>query len=140
MSSNVRDMESLLNKVIFLSRLFDREPDLETVKEALKDYADKTEESITAERVIECVCRYFNIQVEDLTGKKKTREIVEPRQTCMYLIHEIVGMPLASIGNLFGGRDHTTVMHSRDKIAALSQSNVKMKVALSDIKEMVFKK
>ena len=140
MASNVRNMESLLNKVIFLSRLYDTEPDIATVKEALKDYADKTEESITAERVIECVCKYFNVAREELTGKKKNREIVEPRQICMLLIHDVVGMPLASIGSLFGGRDHTTVMHARDKIMSLSQSNIKVKVALNEIREMVFKK
>ena len=140
MSSNVRDMESLLNKVIFLSRLYDQEPDIGMVKEALKDYADKTEESITADRVMECVCKYFNVSMDDLTGKKKNREIVEPRQICMFLIHDIVGIPLASIGNLFGGRDHTTVMHARDKILQLSQNNIKVKVSLSDIRETVFKK
>ena len=140
MSSNIRDMESLLNKVIFLSRLQEREPGVDMVKEALKDYDDKSEESVTADRVLECVCKYFNVTKDDLTGKKKNREIVEPRQVCMYLIHEIVGLPLAAVGNVFGGRDHTTVMHARDKISSILQTNIKIKVAVNDIKDMVLKR
>lgn len=73
MSSNIRDMESLLNKVIFLSRLYNTAPGIETVKEALKDYTDKTEESITPEHVIDCTCRYFNVSKEELLGKKKNK-------------------------------------------------------------------
>ncbi|MCL2061433.1 MAG: chromosomal replication initiator protein DnaA [Firmicutes bacterium] len=138
--SNVRAMESILNKVNFLSRLNEQEPSIETVTEALKDYSDKNEEFVTAERVIYCTCKYYNVRSEDLTGKKKNREIVEPRQVCIYLITELLSLPLASIGSLFGGRDHTTVMHARDKIAGLVQSNIKIKVAVSDIKEMVLKR
>lgn len=141
MSNNVRDMESLLNKVIFLSRLYDSAPSIDLVKEALKDYDDKSEESVSAERIIDCVCRYFNVTREELIGKKKTKEIVEPRQVCMYLITDILpDLPLAAIGDMFGGRDHTTVMHARDKITEKMQSNVKTKNAVTDIHDMVYKK
>ncbi|MDE6398790.1 MAG: chromosomal replication initiator protein DnaA [Clostridiales bacterium] len=139
-SDNVRDMESLLNKVIFLSRLYNSVPSLELVGEALKDYTDKTEESVSAERIIECVCRYFSVTREDLTGKKKTKEVVEPRQVCIYMITDMLALPLATIGDMFGGRDHTTVMHARDKIAEKLPVNQKLKVAVADIKDMVLKK
>jgi len=138
-SSNIRDLEGLLNRVIFLSRLGENTPSIDMVKEALKDSNEKSEESVSADRVIECVCRYYNISKEDLTGKKKTREIAEPRQICMYLVNEIVGLPLARVGESFGGRDHTTVMHARNKVLGLLQSNVKVKLAVNDIKDMVFK-
>lgn len=140
MSSNIRDMESLLNKVIFLSRLYNTDPNIELVQEALKDYSDKTEESVSADRIIDCVCRYFNVTREELTGKKKTKEVVEPRQICIYLITDMLALPLATIGGLFGGRDHTTVMHARDKVAEKMNVNQKCKVAVSDIKDMVLKK
>ena len=140
LSNNIRDMESLLNKVIFLSRLYETEPSIDTVTEALKDYADRSEEAISADTVISCACKYFNVSREDLVGKKKSREIVEPRQICIYVITELLALPLATIGNIFGGRDHTTVMHARDKVAASLSTNIKNKVAVQDIKDMVLKK
>lgn len=141
MSSNIRDMESLLNKVIFLSRLYDRAPTVDMAQEALKDYSDKSDSStITPEQIMDCVCKYFSVSKEDLQGKKKTKEIVEPRQVCIYIIYDMLDLPLATIGNLFGGRDHTTVMHARDKIAEKMNSAPKVKVAVQDIKDMVLKK
>ena len=138
--SNIRDMESLLNKVIFLSRLYNAPPGLDIVREALKDYSDKNEESITADIITECVCRYYNVTKDDLVGKKKTKEIVEPRQVCFYLITDMLALPLKTIGEMFGGRDHTTIMHARDKVAEKMQTSQKLKVAVSDIKDMVLKK
>lgn len=140
MSSNIRDMESLLNKVIFLSRLYNSAPSTELVQEALKDYSDKTEESVSADIITDCVCRYFNVSKDELVGKKKNKEIVEPRQICIYLITDMLALPLATIGAMFGGRDHTTIMHARDKVAEKLQTNPKLKVAVSDIKDMVLKK
>ncbi len=109
------------------------------VKEALRDYADKSEEAITGERIIECACKYYNITKADLCGKMRNREIVEPRQVCIYIMTELTAMPLASIGEILGGRDHTTIMHARDKVAAAIQTNAKTKVAVSDIKDMALK-
>ncbi len=95
---------------------------------------------MSAERIIECVCRYFNVSKEELVGKKKTKEVVEPRQICIYLITDMLALPLATIGGMFGGRDHTTVMHARDKVAERLPVQQKLKVAVSDIKDMVLKK
>lgn len=140
MSSNIRDMESLLNKVIFLSRLYNTAPSIETVKEALKDYNDKSEESITADHVIDCTCKYFNITRDEILGKKKTKELVEPRQICIYIITDMLSLPLATIGSIFGGRDHTTMIHARDKVSAALSTNIKTKVAVQDIKDMLLNK
>jgi len=138
-SSNIRDLEGVLNRVIFLSRLNEGKPTIELVSEALKDANEKSEESVTSDKVIECVCRYYNVSKDDMLGKKKTREVAEPRQICMYLINEVVGLPLARVGESLGGRDHTTVMHARNKVLEQIQSNVKVKLAVNDIKEMLFK-
>lgn len=138
--SNIRDMESILNKVIFLSRLYNAPPSCDLVREALKDYSEVAEDSVTADRITECVCRYYNVKKEDLVGKKKTKEIVEPRQVCFYLITDMLALPLKTIGEMFGGRDHTTIMHARDKVAEKMQTNQKTKVEVSDIKDMILKK
>ncbi|MDR2202201.1 MAG: chromosomal replication initiator protein DnaA [Clostridiales bacterium] len=140
MSNNIRDMEGLLNKVIFLSRLYETEPKIETVREALKDYADRTEEAVSADAVIECTCKYFGVSKDELVGKKKSREIVEPRQICIYIITELLALPLAAIGNIFGGRDHTTVMHARDKVAQALNTSNKTRTSVQDIKNMLLKK
>lgn len=141
MSDNVRDMESLLNKVIFLSRLYGNEPSVDLVREALKDYADQAEESVSVERIVDCVCAMYGVSRDDLVGKKKNKEVVEPRQICMYLITELIPeLPLAAIGAEFGGRDHTTVMHARDKISEKMAQNAKLKTAVADLRDMVLKK
>ena len=138
--TNVRDLEGLLNRVVFLSRLRNSTATLEMVQEAIKDVGVKSEEAVTADKVIDCVCQYYNISKDDLVGKKKTKEIAEVRHICMYLIGEIVGLPLARVGECFGGRDHTTVINARNKVLNLLQTNVKVKLAVQDVKDMVHKK
>ena len=77
---------------------------------------------------------------EDLIGKKKNKEIVVPRQICIYLICDILGqsVPLVSIGEYFGGRDHTTIMHARDKISEEIKTNEVVAGRVKDIKDKIF--
>ena len=138
--SNIRDMESLLNKVIFLSGLINRPPSVDLVREALKDYRNVTEEKIPTDRIIDCVCQYFKMPKGDLLGKKKNKEIVEPRQLCMYLMTEYTNLPLGNIGDVCGGRDHTTVMHARDKIDKMLVSVPRIQTAAEDIRCLILKK
>ena len=139
---NIREMESLLNKVIFLSMLSEKPPTVELVKEALKDYVGSggDSSSVSADDIIEATCRYFRISREDLVGKKKTKDVVEPRQLCIYLITDMLDLPLATIGNMFGGRDHTTVMHARDKMSEKVSSVPRIRTAVQDIRNFIFKK
>lgn len=138
--SNIREMESLLNKVVFLSGLTGKTPSVDLVRDALKDYRNVTEEKISPDAIIECVCKYFGLTIAALLGKKKNKEIVEPRQICMYLMADMTNMPLETVGNVCGGRDHTTVMHARDKIERLMPTASRIRTAVEDIRSMVFKK
>lgn len=140
MNSNIRDMESLLNKVIFLSGLTKRAPSKELVYEALKDYRNVVEEKISSDSILDCVCAYFKLSPDDILGKKKTKDIVEPRQICMYLMTEYTNYPLGTIGKQLGGRDHTTIMHARDKIEKMLGTVERVRTAVEDIKCMIFKK
>ncbi|MBR2302690.1 MAG: chromosomal replication initiator protein DnaA [Clostridia bacterium] len=138
---NIRDMEGLLTRVISYASLTNqKEIDLNILNEALKDYTDDQKEMISAETIMDVVCEYFNVSKADLIGKKKNKEIVEPRQICMYLITEFLTTPLKEIGNIFGGRDHTTVIFARDKIA--EQCNMETRIALyvKDLKALLLKK
>lgn len=137
---NIREMEGVLTKVIFLAKLSERKIDLSICREALNDYRVQACDEITADEIIDCTCRYFNVNKADVVGKKKNKDVVEPRQIAIYLINELMTLPLASIGEFFGGREHTTVMHARDKISAAVASDTKIRTAVNDIKAMVLRK
>ena len=135
--TNIRELEGMLSKVSFYASLLGKpSATLEDVNEALKDQISTTKQNLTADRIIDCVCKYFSITKEDLVGKKKNKEIVEPRQICMYLICDMLDLPLVSIGQIFGGRDHTTVIHAREKVAELIKENNRVKVTVNDLKSM----
>ena len=137
--TNIREMEGILSKVWFYASLTCKKvATMEDVKEALKDHDFSDKQNLTADRIIDCVCKYFSIKRDDLLGKKKTKEIAEPRQICMYIICSLLDLPLLSIGRLFD-RDHTTVIHARDKISQLMEENQRIKIAVSDIKAMATK-
>lgn len=137
---NIREMESMLNKVILLSKLYDKPITLELAEETFKDYNQPTEEAIGADDIIDCTCKYFNVAKDDLLGKKRDKKIVEPRQICIYLISEMLPLPLTSIGSIMGGRDHTTIMHAKNKIAGAVGKDDRFRVAVHDIRDMVYKK
>jgi len=114
---NVREVEGHITKIIFFAKLAGKnEPDIDDCTNALKEVGDNTKYQTTAENIIDQVCKYFDITRDDIVGKRRNREFVEPRMIAIYLIAEILNIPLMNIGKLIGGRDHTTVMHSRNNI------------------------
>lgn len=137
---NVRTLEGLLHKVIFSSILHEKPITIELAMEALKETKSETPEVITTTNIINAVCSFYNIAKADLIGKRKTKEITLPRQICTYLITELMPIPLMSVGQALGGRDHTTVIHSRDKIAELIQTDGQIATEVNDLKNMILKK
>lgn len=137
--TNVRDLEGGLKKVCFLSSLMGKSmADINDVKEAFSDkYVEKNEGGSSADQIISAVCEYFGITKDDIVGKKKNKEVVEPRMIAIYMINDMLEIPLVSIGKLFGGRDHTTIMHARDKITAEIKTNRKTQTFVSEIKKML---
>lgn len=138
--SNIREMEGLLSKVIFYSDLIKKDATIAIAEEALRDYIDTKKETITAWDIINATCSYFNITTTDITGKKKNKNIVIPRQIAIYLITDLINLPLVSIGELFGGKDHTTIIYARDKISDLIKTDPKIKLQVNDIKDMIYKR
>ncbi len=138
-NSNVRELEGMLAKVHFLASLSNKSS--ATMDEALEAFDGQIEEDknegLSPDEIIEAVCKYFDITKQDIIGKKKSKEIVEPRMIAIYLISEILEIPLVSIGKIFGGRDHTTIMHSRDKIADEIKTSHKIQGYISEIKKML---
>lgn len=140
--NDVRSLEGMLNKVIFASMLHEEPITLELAKEALNESApsDGEKEVLTTDSIIDAVCNFYKIQRPDLLGKKKTKEVVEPRQICAYLMTELLSIPLVTIGQALGGRDHTTVIHARDKISELIKENTRVNTEIKDLKNMILKK
>lgn len=139
--TNIRDMEGLLNKVMFYSQLSGQQvTSVAVAQEALKDFIDCKKEHFDAYDVLATTCKYFNVAESDVTGKKKNKEFVEPRMIAIYLICDLLSIPLVSIGSIFGGRDHATVIHARDKITEQLKTNKKLNIQINDIKDMLYKR
>lgn len=136
-NTNIRELEGALLKVIMFCTLTNRKPSLELAKEALKEQEDQRNEDIDSEKIISSVSSYFNISKSDIISKKKNKEIVEARMIAIYLVYDLLNLPLINIGQIFGGRDHTTIIYSRDKILNNLAQNTKTTKVISDLKEML---
>ena len=132
--SDVRSLEGALTRVIAYSSLTNRTISFDLAVEALKDIITTTKnEEITVNRIKEKVASVFNIKMEDFNSKKRTRSIAYPRQIAMYLSRELTDLSLPKIGEEFGGRDHTTVIHAHDKIVKDIQVNEEIKSKIEKI-------
>ncbi len=110
--SNVRELEGALNRVVAYARFHGREISLDVAKEALRDIIGATNRQISMELVQKTVSDYYKIKVADMFSQKRTRAIARPRQVAMWLARELTTHSLPEIGDAFGGRDHTTVLHA----------------------------
>lgn len=117
--SNVRELEGALKKVLAFARFHGREINLEVAKEALKDLLNAHNRQITFESIQKTVAEYYKIKVSDMHSKKRTRIVARPRQVAMWLAKELTPASLPAIGEAFGGRDHTTVLHACRTISDL---------------------
>ena len=115
--SNIRELEGALIRIVAYSSLTNKEITVELAEEALKDIISNNKpRQITTNLIKNIISKNFNIKMEDFNSKKRTRAIAYPRQIAMYLTRELTDLSLPKIGDEFGGRDHTTVIHAYDKI------------------------
>lgn len=132
--SNIRELEGALTRVVAYSSLTNRIISYELASEALKDITTNSkDEEITVNRIKEKISKSFDIKMEDFNSKKRTRCIAYPRQIAMYLSRELTELSLPKIGDEFGGRDHTTVIHAYDKIAKDIKTNPEIKSKIEKI-------
>jgi chromosomal replication initiator protein len=124
--SNVRELEGALRRVIANSQFTGRPITLDFAKEALKDLLALQERLVTIENIQKTVAEYFKIRVADLLSKRRSRSITRPRQVAMALAKELTNHSLPEIGDAFGGRDHTTVLHACRVIKELRESQTRM--------------
>ena len=119
--SNVRELEGALRKILAYSRFNQKEVSIQLAREALRDLLSIQNRQIGVENIQKTVADYYKIKVADMYSKKRPASIARPRQIAMYLAKELTQKSLPEIGELFGGRDHTTVLHAVRKIAAERQ-------------------
>ena len=137
---DVRTLEGRLTKVIFASRLHEQPITVNLAKSALNEAVSEGNEEVTSANIISAITSYYRISKNDLVGKSKKKEIVIPRQICCYLMCELLSLPLVSIGKELGGRDHTTIIHARDKVDEMCRINDKIAKDVDDIKNIILKK
>ena len=137
-ASNIRELEGALNRVIAYSTLTEHTIDVDMAIEALKDMFNNSKTVVINSKTIqEAVSRYFHLKTDELKSKKRSRDVSFPRQIAMYLCREMTDMSLPKIGDDFGGRDHTTVMHACDKIKSDAESSAELRRTIEDIKKNI---
>ncbi len=136
--NNVRELEGGLTRLVAYSSLVGQPITMELAETALKEIFDQRQhKQITAELIMRTVSDYYGLSINEITGSTRKREITVPRQIAIYLTREMTGMSLPQIGNVFGGRDHTTVLHSCKTVEASLEKNEGMKNILDEIKHQV---
>ena len=135
--ANVRELEGALNKVLAISRLLNQPIHLELVQMALKDLIAIRVQAVSMDNIRKVVAEFYDISVKDLMGKKRLRHIARPRQVAMSLARELTNNSFTEIGQSFGGRDHTTVMHACEKVQQLCGSDLMLDKDYRSLKLML---
>ena len=138
--SNIRELEGVLNKILAYSRLTGSPITIEMVEKSINDVTLQKENIISSDYIQEVVSNYFKIDKRDLVSAKKSNDIAYPRQIAMYLCRTVGQMSFPRIGNDFGGRDHTTVMHAFKKIEKEIKENTNTKLIVESVKTIITNK
>ncbi|MBI4436722.1 MAG: chromosomal replication initiator protein DnaA [Candidatus Omnitrophica bacterium] len=122
-TSNIRELEGALMRVVAYSSIFEKEITLDLAKDILKEMLLEEEKKITVDLIQKKVAAYFDIRLQDMKVKRRSKAIAYPRQVAMYLVRELTEHSLPEIGEFFGGRDHTTVLHAYSRIRGEMEKN-----------------
>ena len=134
--SNIRELEGALIRVVAYSSLINKDINADLAAEALKDIIPSSKPKvITIQDIQQIVGQEFNIKLDDFKAKKRTKSVAFPRQIAMYLSRELTDFSLPKIGEEFGGRDHTTVIHAHEKISKLVQTDTDLQKQIKEISE-----
>ncbi|HMJ71469.1 MAG TPA: chromosomal replication initiator protein DnaA [Cyclobacteriaceae bacterium] len=131
--TNLRDMEGVLNSLIFHATLLKKEIDLELAKEVLKNIVKEIQSDVSVDYIQKTVADYFKVELEAMKGKIKKREIVIPRQVAMYFCKRYTQLTLALIGENFGGRDHSTVIHALESVEDMMKTDPNFKNSVDEL-------
>lgn len=136
--SNIRELEGALIRIVAYSSLTNKEISVDLAAEALKDIiSNEQNKQVTIDLIQDIVANYFNLKVDELKSSRRTRNIAFPRQIAMYLSRKLTDMSLPKIGEEFGGRDHTTVIHAYEKISTNLKKDESLKNVINDLTKKI---
>jgi chromosomal replication initiator protein len=136
--SNIRELEGALIRIVAYSSLTNKEISVELAAEALKDIiSSEQNKPVTIDLIQDVIASYFNLKIEELKSSRRTRNIAYPRQIAMYLSRKLTDMSLPKIGEEFGGRDHTTVIHAYEKISMNLKKDESLKNVVNDLTKKI---
>ena len=132
-TTNNRELEGAMKKIVSLHRLMKKQITPDLAKEALRDFNSGLNKKITEEMIITTVENHFNLSENALKSTSKAKNIAYPRQIAMYIMNELMDKKLKDIGDCFGGKDHSTVIHAINKIKSDMDSEMSVKATVDDI-------
>ncbi|MFK4393424.1 chromosomal replication initiator protein DnaA [Peribacillus frigoritolerans] len=136
--SNIRELEGALIRVVAYSSLINKDINADLAAEALKDIIPSSKPKIiTILEIQKTVGEHYSVKLEDFKAKKRTKSVAFPRQIAMYLSRELTDSSLPKIGDEFGGRDHTTVIHAHEKISKLMQTDTQLQRQVKEIQDQL---
>ena len=138
--SNIRELEGTLNKILAKASLTHSPISLELAEQCINEVISRKEKIISADYIQEVVAKYFNISQKDLKSSKRSNDIAYPRQIAMFLCRDLANMPFTKIGESFGKRDHTTVMHACSKIDTEIKNKSNTKLIVDSVKNIIINK
>ena len=135
--NNIRMIEGAFNRIVAYASIMHLPIDMKVTETVLKDFATRTRQNITIEKIINHICKYYSLQTDDLIGKKRPKNIALPRQIAMYLCRRMTDSSLPKIGLSFGGRDHTTVIHAYEKIEKMRKEDRSFDSLMEQFEEQI---
>ena len=136
-TTNVRELVGAINRIISFSRIYNKLPSLSETKIVLKDLLNLTENNVTIDSIQTIVCKFFKISKNEMLSSRRSRYLVRPRQTAIYLTKILTSKSLPEIGREFSNRDHTTIIHSVKTIEKLKEKNTDMNDNINKLKNII---
>jgi chromosomal replication initiator protein len=135
--NNIRELEGALNQLIAFQKFKNQNPDLEIAKKLLEKFTSKTAKIVNPKKIIQVTAEFYDLKEKELKESSRKKEVVKPRQVAMYLLREILKCSYPYIGQKFGGKDHTTVIHACEKIKKEAEKNQSLREEIELIKERI---
>jgi chromosomal replication initiator protein len=132
---NIRELEGVLNKVLFLQQHRGELITTKTLEPIISEVSNVTKNNITATKIIKVVSDFYDVSPRELSNRSRKKEVVVPRQICMYLMRELISLSFPHIGEVLGGRDHTTAIHACTKVSSEMQKNAAFNQKVAQIHE-----
>ena len=135
--TNIREIVGAINRVVSFSRIYNKEPNLSEIKVILKDLLNLSENNVTIDQIQSLVCKFFKISKNEMLSSRRSRYLVRPRQTAIYLTKILTSKSLPEIGREFSNRDHTTIIHSVKAIEKLKKSDLELNSNIDALKNKI---